>query len=251
MFCSNCGQEVGNAQFCSNCGSRVSASQGTIIIRKATLNTLVGIGTDIYVDGRFNSTFENVNKITLTLPAGSHEIRLQLKDYADAVANISIVPNSTVNYVLEADENNKMTQLAKWEDVRVAPAAATAPIQPAPFVNRTPRRKRGIACPRCGNDNVNVQVVQENLGGTTITKTKGTTKEQGHGLLWWLLIGWWWKIIDLCIWFFYFFPRLIISLVFPRKKKYKSESVSVTKTSNKIVYRKICTCQSCGNSWRI
>ena len=31
-------------------------------------------------------------------------------------------------------------------------------------------------------------MVQENRGGTTITKTKGSMKEKGHGLLWWLCV---------------------------------------------------------------
>lgn len=251
MFCGNCGQEIGDAKFCPNCGAPAGLPTGTLVIRKATLNTLVGIGADVYVDGQFNTSLDNLNKVTLTLPSGTHEIRPQIDDYADAIATISIGANFTINYVLEVDENNKMTQLAEWEDPRATSVTASAPAQPGPVVSRSNGVKQGIVCQRCGSNNVNVQVISENLGGTTITKTKGTMKEKGHGLFWWLFIGWWWKIIDLCIWFFAFFPRLIIAIVFPKKKKYKTESITVAKTSNKIVHTKICTCQNCGNSWKI
>lgn len=251
MYCGNCGQEVGDAKFCPNCGAPIELPTGTLVIRKATLNTLVGIGADVYVDGQFNTSFDSLNKITLTLPIGTHEIRLQIDEYADAAASISIIAGSTKNYVLEVDENNKMTQLAEWEDPQVASITPAGPAAPTPAINKTTRKTNGIVCSSCGSDNVNVQVIQENQGGTTITKTKGTIKEKGHGILWWVLVGWWWWMVDLIMWICFFLPRLIIAIIFPKKKKYKTESVSVAKTSNKVVYKKVCTCQNCGNSWRI
>ena len=251
MFCGNCGKDVGDAKICPYCGEPIKAPTGTILIKKATLNTLVGVGTDVYVDGRFNSSFKNLNKLTLKLPTGTHEVRLIIDDYADASAEIHILPNQTITYVLEVDENNKMTQLSLWEDPHAMSVSPSASVQSTPYVNRSYDNSNGIACSRCGSSSVSIQVVQENLGATTISKTTGTMKEKGHGILWWLFIGWWWKIIDICIWVFAFFPRLIIALVFPKKKKYKTSSVSVAQTSNKIVYKKICTCQNCGNSWSI
>lgn len=108
-----------------------------------------------------------------------------------------------------------------------------------------------IFCPRCGSEDVTKQVFQENKGSTTVTETKSKYKERGHGCLWWLLIGWWWWMVDLCLWTFFFFPRLIIRLFAApfKKKKYKGKSTSVSKTVNDISYRTICTCNKCGNTW--
>ncbi len=47
-----------------------------------------------------------------------------------------------------------------------------------------------MVCPKCGSENVDVNVQQENNGSTTISKTKSKYKEKGHGCLWWLLVGW-------------------------------------------------------------
>ena len=258
MFCNNCGQNIGNAKFCPNCGAPAQQSPqgleatGTIIIRKANLNTLVGVGADVYVDGQFESTFDGKNRLTLTLPAGSHEVRLQIDDYADAIADVFVLANSASTYVLAVDERNKMTQLAKWEDPHTETAAPSRAAVPA---NRAERKAGGMVCSRCGGNNVQVQVIQENQGGSTITKTSGTMKEKRHGLLWWLFIGWWWWMVDLCLWIFAFPYRLIVGLFgkifFPRKKKYTTNSTSVSTTSNRIVYKKVCTCQSCGYSWNI
>ena len=256
MFCANCGKEIGNVKFCPHCGAEVASKKavatGTLVIRKANLNTLVGVGADVYVDNQFNTSLNSVNNVTVNIPAGRREVKLIFKDYEDASAVIDIVPNATSTYVLAVNENNKMTELCKWEDPNVKPVIITQP-SPAPVQNV--QSFGGLTCPRCRSNNVSVQVVQENRGGTTTTRTKGSIKEKGHGLLWWFIIGWWWKIVDLCIWFFAFFPRLVLhiigSVVFPKKKKYKTESTTVSHTTNRIVYIKICTCQNCGNTWKI
>ena len=75
MICEKCGHEAGDAKFCPNCGAPVGLPTGTLTIRKATLNTLVGVGADVYVDGQFNTSLDNLNKFSLTLPLGTHEIR--------------------------------------------------------------------------------------------------------------------------------------------------------------------------------
>ena len=256
MFCATCGKAIGAARFCPHCGAEVlsqkAVATGTVTIRKADLNTLVGVGADVYVDNQFNTSLDSVNNVNITIPSGRREVKLVFKDYEDAAAVIDVVPNSTCTYVLAVNENNKMTELSKWEDPNVKPVVIT---QPAPAPVRHEKRSGGLTCPKCRSKNVSIQVIQENLGGTTITKTKGSIKEKGHGLLWWIFIGWWWKIIDLIIWFFAFFPRLVVhiigSVVFPKKKKYKTESTTITHTSNKIVYKKICTCQNCGASWNV
>lgn len=104
-----------------------------------------------------------------------------------------------------------------------------------------------MICPRCGGTNVSVNTVQENLGSTNISQTKSKYKEKGHGCLWWLFIGSWWWIIDLLLWIFLFIPRALMHI--GRKKKYVGKSTTVSSTMNHIVYKTICTCQSCGNAW--
>ena len=104
-----------------------------------------------------------------------------------------------------------------------------------------------LACPRCGGTDIDSQVFQENLGGSTVTTTKSKYKEKGHGCLWWLLFGWWWWIIDLFLWIFFFVPRLLIQIF--KKKKYKGSSKSVSVTANTIKYKTVLLCKSCGNSW--
>ena len=108
-----------------------------------------------------------------------------------------------------------------------------------------------LYCPKCGSEDVSKQVFQENRGSRTITKTTSKYKEKGHGLLWWLLIGWWWWFVDLMLWIFAFFPRLVLRLFAApfKKKKYKGKSKSVSTTVNDIAYRTVCTCQKCGNTW--
>ena len=100
-------------------------------------------------------------------------------------------------------------------------------------------------CPNCNSENVKVESVQENLGTTEISKTK--TKEKRHGIIWWLFIGWWWWIIDLILWIILFIPRALLHI--GRKKKYVSTTRS--QSVNHIVYKTICTCQNCGNTWTV
>ena len=38
-----------------------------------------------------------------------------------------------------------------------------------------------MKCPKCGSENVTVQVVNET-----------ELKEKKHGFLWWLCVGWYW-----------------------------------------------------------
>lgn len=109
-----------------------------------------------------------------------------------------------------------------------------------------------VSCPNCGSNNISFQTVQENLGSETISKTKSKYKEGGHGCLWWLTIGWWWWMVDLFLWIGFFLPRLILRLfAMPFKsKKGKGKEKTVSHTVNNFRYVTICTCQSCGNSWK-
>lgn len=104
-----------------------------------------------------------------------------------------------------------------------------------------------LQCPKCGGTHIEMQVVQEDHGSVTTTKTKSKYKEKRHGLLWWGFIGWWWWIIDLFLWIFAFFPRVLLHI--GRRKKYKGESTSKTITKNNIKYRRMFTCQDCGHFW--
>ena len=104
-----------------------------------------------------------------------------------------------------------------------------------------------MICPKCKSTNVTVNTFQENQGSVTTSRTTSKYREKGHGCLWWLTIGWWWWIVDLCLWIFMFFPRLIFQLF--RRKKYVGTSSTVSSTVNKLQYKTICTCQNCGHSW--
>ena len=104
-----------------------------------------------------------------------------------------------------------------------------------------------MICPKCGSNAVDVQLMQENAGSQTITKTKSKYKEKGHGCLWWLLIGWWWWMVDLFLWIFIFPIRLLFQIF--KKKKYVGDSTSSSTTINRTSYRSMAICRNCGNHW--
>lgn len=82
-----------------------------------------------------------------------------------------------------------------------------------------------MKCPKCGSENVSVQVV-----------TETELKEKKHGVIWWLCVGWWWIPIK---WLVFTLPALLIALFKP--KKYKTVSHS----------KKMAVCNNCGKSWRV
>lgn len=118
---------------------------------------------------------------------------------------------------------------------------------------QAPQMSNEKRCPKCGGNDLNMQIFQENTGSTSVTHASSQYKEKGHGCLWWLLIGWWWWIVDLMLWIFAFFPRLILRIFSApfKKKKYTGSSQSVTTTSNNIRYKTLCVCKTCGYSWKI
>lgn len=82
-----------------------------------------------------------------------------------------------------------------------------------------------MKCPKCGGENVTVQVV-----------TETELKEKKHGVFWWICVGWWWLPIK---WLVFTLPALIVKIFAP--KKYK--------TVNHI--KKIALCPECGKSWDV
>lgn len=78
-----------------------------------------------------------------------------------------------------------------------------------------------MTCPKCGSENVNVQVVTE------------VKEKRKKGLLYWLFIGWWW---ELCAWLLFGIFKLF-HVLFARKTK----TVSKAKT--------VAVCQNCGHKW--
>ena len=80
-----------------------------------------------------------------------------------------------------------------------------------------------IKCPKCGNNNVVVQVISE-------TKSE----KQKHCFWWWLLIGWW---LELVLWLFLTVPRLLIALFVPKKQKIIT------------THKSVAVCQNCGNTF--
>lgn len=82
-----------------------------------------------------------------------------------------------------------------------------------------------MMCPKCRNQNVNVQVV-----------TESQLKRKHHGIIWWLFIGWWWVIIK---WTCYAPLALMAKIFAPKKMKIKS------------VHKSMAVCQNCGYRWEI
>lgn len=86
-----------------------------------------------------------------------------------------------------------------------------------------------MQCPKCGSENVNVQVVNE-------TTTKLVTKH--HSIFWWIFVGWWWLAIK---WIFLTVPAIIVKLFRPKRYKTKTKHEKVS----------MCVCQSCGHTWEV
>lgn len=82
-----------------------------------------------------------------------------------------------------------------------------------------------MVCPKCGSDNVNVQMV---------TETK--LKNKGKGCLYWIFIGWW---LEILLWVFLMIPRLLIALFMPKNKQIINK------------HKSIAVCQNCGKNWEI
>lgn len=80
-----------------------------------------------------------------------------------------------------------------------------------------------MVCPKCGCENVDVQIVQE---------TKLIDKH--HGIIWWACIGWWWVPVK---WIFFTVPALIVKIFAPKEQKLRQRTKSVF------------VCQSCGHNW--
>lgn len=104
-------------------------------------------------------------------------------------------------------------------------------------------------CPKCNSDNVRIESVQENLGSTSVTRTTyKSTAKRSHGLLWKLFIGWWWWLAKLPF-ILLFWPVNAIRRILNRGKIMKSHGS--TESVNHIIYKTICTCQNCGNTWEV
>lgn len=82
-----------------------------------------------------------------------------------------------------------------------------------------------MTCPKCGSENVNVQVVQDIK-----------VKDKHHGIIWWICIGWWWIP---CKWLFLTLPALIFKIFGHKKQKIVTKEKTVG------------VCQNCGNKFLI
>lgn len=80
-----------------------------------------------------------------------------------------------------------------------------------------------MRCPKCGSENVNVQMVTE----TNLVQKR-------RGILWWCFIGIWWVPIK---WICFTWLALLVKLFSP--KKYKTT----------IRHKSMCVCQNCGHHW--
>ena len=148
-----------------------------------------------------------------------------------------VITNSTFTEKAEEFAGKAKVSLKAGVEMTVQSVSTPAPISEKP---------KGVICPACGSYDVEIKLMQENLGSTTITKTKGKTKS-GHGCLWWCVIGWWWIFIDAFMWVFAFPVRLVIQLFFRKKSTTKSKTISQELTN--IEYKTMCLCRECGHHW--
>lgn len=168
-----------------------------------------------------------------------------------AVAGYWYTSNQNFKKYIADPEGWRAEELRKQEQAQ-AQQGGGAPISGNVGVVQPMRSANGrLFCPVCGSEDITQQVFQENSGSRTITQTTSKYKESGHGCLWWLCIGWWWWFVDLCLWIFAFWPRLILRLFASpfKKKKYKGSETSVSTTVNDVTYRTVCTCKNCGHTW--
>jgi len=81
-----------------------------------------------------------------------------------------------------------------------------------------------MTCPKCGSNDVSVQVLNE---------SKLVTAH--HGIIWWMFIGWWLFLIK---WLIFTVPAIIFKIFGIGKNK---------KIINKT--KKVNVCQKCGNTF--
>ena len=88
-----------------------------------------------------------------------------------------------------------------------------------------------MICPKCGGENVHVQVVTEQK----LVKKK-------HKILWWILIGWWWVPIIFCVkWLIFTLPALIFALF----------RIGGKKRQIKNIHKSVAVCNDCGHHWEV
>lgn len=81
-----------------------------------------------------------------------------------------------------------------------------------------------MKCPKCGSENVNVQMVSESQ-----------LKNKHHSIWYWIFIGWWWRPL---LWLFLTIPMLLGKLFGHKDKKLVTQHNSMA------------VCQNCGHSWK-
>lgn len=82
-----------------------------------------------------------------------------------------------------------------------------------------------MTCPKCKNENVSIQVINENK-----------LKTKHHSIIWWICIGWWFVPL---MWLCFFWLKILLKLFHIEHKKQKIINVQ----------KKVHVCQNCGHSW--
>lgn len=85
-----------------------------------------------------------------------------------------------------------------------------------------------MICPKCGSEDVKVQVVSEEV-----------VRVHKHGWVYWLCVSWWIWIFKAMFWLLTSPYQLL------KGAKGKTEKYSNTEHST------MCVCQKCGNTWKI
>ncbi len=97
MFCHNCGADAGTAKFCPNCGTRIvmqdaaaERGTGTLTLRKYRSERMRDLSADIYLDGDFNTVITGSDSLTITVPAGEHELLIHADGCVDAIQKVQV-----------------------------------------------------------------------------------------------------------------------------------------------------------------
>lgn len=134
MFCPNCGANAGNAKFCPECGTRIpvqdgasSAATGTLTLRKYSSGRMREISADLYIDGDFRDVLGSSDSITVTLPAGEHELLVHADGCVDAIQSVHVDPLENRLCVLSVDDAGFISITQQGSLSRAVPPRAEQP----------------------------------------------------------------------------------------------------------------------------
>ncbi len=218
--CPECGKEISDKVIiCPSCGVQISSVYGKMKITREYSDYLQNYSFFVDIDGG-NQCFDISmdESFDVLLPYGIHTISvyyhkslvcsrtIEMKE--DYYFTFTIGPENNIIIL----ENNGLSRKRKRIDIGK-------------------QNSNKLVCPRCHNQNVNVQMVTEQM----LVRKK-------HGFLYWACGGW---LLSLIIWiikWFYFTGFAILFKLFGIGGKKRQ-------IANK--HKSMAVCQTCGYNWEI